>query len=68
MKKAPNWKNSKYFGMTRKAIKEEWKANGKVAQEEGNRLHADIEEFYNGGEVDNDSKEFQQFKEFNTTI
>ena len=32
---------------------------------EGNKLHQDIDSFYNGVKVDNDSKEFQQFKEFN---
>ena len=53
-----NWQNSKYFGMTREEIKDQWSANGKEAMVEGNRLHKDIEEFYNDEEVDNDSKEF----------
>ncbi len=48
MMSSPTWPNSKYFGKTRKAIKDEWAANGKQAAEFGTAMHKHIEMFYNG--------------------
>ena len=58
MMASPHWEKNQYFGLTKEEIKEKFEANGVVAREEGNKLHKDIEEYYNDVEVDNDSKEF----------
>ena len=64
MMKSHRWEYSKYFGMTKTEIKKLWKDNGNEASRLGTLLHADIEDFYNGEEVDNDSVEYQYFMDF----
>ncbi len=57
-------KNYKYFGKTKEEIIEEWNENGRIASSAGTALHADIENYYNQIKVENDSIEFQYFKNF----
>ena len=64
MMSGPNWSNSKYFGMTREQIKKAWDDNRDEAAQAGTKMHYDIECFYNGMEVDNDSIEYSFFKAF----
>jgi ATP-dependent exoDNAse (exonuclease V) beta subunit len=52
----------KYYGMTREDIKQMW--SGNEASLLGTALHYDIECFYNGWEVNNDSIEYQYFLKF----
>lgn len=66
MKNKKNWTdpNYKYYGMTREQIKKQWSANAACASGAGTKMHNDIECFYNGMEVNNDSIEFQYFRQF----
>jgi len=64
MMKSRKWPSSKYFGMSPTDIKDAWKLAGTEASSAGTKLHADIEAFYNGESVVNDSTEFQYFKAF----
>ena len=68
MMKSRKWKQSKYFGKTKEEIKQQWNQNGKEASEAGTKLHYDIECFYNGKKIDNDSIEYKQFLSFNEKI
>jgi hypothetical protein len=47
MMASPNWENSKYFGMTKEDIKEQWKKNGCDAAKMGTAMHAMFEYYYN---------------------
>ena len=64
MMNSNNWKNNKYYGKSKEDIKNEWSTQGKLASELGTKLHQDIENFYNGLDVDNNSLEFSYFKNF----
>lgn len=64
MMRSKKWQQSKYFGQTPEEIKSGWNANGKAAAEAGTKLHADIESFYNGIPVVNDSIEYSHFQNF----
>lgn len=64
MMNSRKWSQSKYYGMTADEIKAQWEANRVQAAEAGTKLHADIEIYYNRGEVENDSVEYQQFLAF----
>jgi len=57
----PKWK---YYGMTKEQIKKQWADNGASASGSGTKMHNDIELFYNRVYVQNDSVEFQYFKQF----
>jgi hypothetical protein len=57
----PNWK---YFGKTKEEIKKMWAENGANASGSGTKMHDDIEKYYNGMNVQNDSIEFQYFHQF----
>ena len=57
-------KTNKYYGMTPQSIKQMWSDNGKAASAAGTKLHNDIEDFYNGKKVNNDSLEYGYFKNF----
>ena len=59
-----NWPNSKYHGKTADEIKAEWDKNRDEAAEAGTKMHYDIECYYNGMEVANDSTEYEYFKAF----
>ena len=54
----------KYYQMTFDEIKNQWDENSRASMEEGTKMHADIENFYNNLEVENDSSEFKQFLDF----
>lgn len=54
--------NYKYFGMKREEIKASW--SGNEASLLGTAMHYDIECYYNGWDVKNESIEFQYFKKF----
>ena len=56
-------KGSKYYGCTAEEIKNIWKKNAEDASNKGNKLHKDIEAFYNDVKFDNDSIEFNFFIE-----
>ena len=64
MMSGKNWKNSKYFGKTREEIKAEWEANRDEAASAGTKMHYDIECYYNNIPHENDSVEYQYFKNF----
>jgi len=64
MKNKEKWKKNKYYGMTKYEIKKLWRENGKNAAEMGTKMHYDIECFYNGLEVDNQSTEYKYFLNF----
>lgn len=65
MMNSTKWPKSKYFGMSKDEIKEQWSNNGKKSSELGTLMHAAIEDFYNGTlDKDPDTPEFQQFKCF----
>ena len=68
MMASPKWPNSKYFGMTKEAIKELWNENGRKASSAGTKLHYDIECFYNQTPVTNDSIEYKYFEKFQKDI
>ncbi len=54
----------KYYGMTRETIKADWDRNRDQASGAGTNMHYDIECFYNGLNVKNDSIEYQWFQRF----
>ena len=63
----PRWRKDpeyKYFGMTAEAISRDWEDNRARASALGTAMHNDIENFFNGLEVHNDSVEFAYFHNF----
>ncbi|MCA9495689.1 MAG: PD-(D/E)XK nuclease family protein [Nanoarchaeota archaeon] len=64
MMNSRNWPNSKYYGMTADEIKQEWDDSKNLAARHGTNLHQDIEFFYNGKDVINNSREYEFFKKF----
>ncbi len=63
-KKHKNDKSYKYYNLTKEEIIKMWDDNKNQASEAGTLMHADIEYYYNGLEVNNKSDEFKQFLEF----
>ena len=58
-------KNELYMGKSREEIKLVWEENGKNASELGTSTHQDIENYFNGDQVENpDCKEHQMFLNF----
>jgi CRISPR/Cas system-associated exonuclease Cas4 (RecB family) len=55
---------NKYFGMSKNEIKEMWDKKRDFSANAGTSMHYDIECYYNGKEVNNDSVEFKYFKNF----
>jgi hypothetical protein len=47
MRLGKNWQKSPYYGMTTKAIKNQWAEAGKEAREKGSELHRELELYYN---------------------
>ena len=64
MMNSKNWKNSKYYGKTRDEIKDGWEINRDDAARLGTKMHYDIECYYNGMDVNNDSIEYNYFMRF----
>ena len=58
------WPENKYYGKSIEEIKAGWEINRDEAATAGTKLHYDIECFYNGLPVDNDTAEYQQFMSF----
>jgi ATP-dependent DNA helicase PIF1 len=56
--------SNEYYGMSAENIKKLWLENGATASEAGTKMHANIEYFYNGLPVDNESVEYKQFLDF----
>jgi ATP-dependent exoDNAse (exonuclease V) beta subunit len=54
----------KYYGMTKEQIKEDWDKNRDAASSAGTKMHYDIECYYNFMDVNNDSVEYQYFRNF----
>lgn len=66
MKNKKNWSdpNYKYYGMNKQQIKNLWADNAACASGAGTKMHNDIEHYYNGMDIENDSIEFQYFRQF----
>lgn len=56
--------NYKYYGMTKDQIRDLWDQNRDTASAAGTKMHYDIECFYNGISVHNDSIEYSYFQKF----
>ena len=56
--------NYKYYGMTVDQIKQLWNKNGEEASSAGTKLHYDIECYWNGWKVENESIEYGYFQKF----
>jgi len=54
----------KYYGMTKEQIKADWDKNRDAASSAGTKMHYDIECYFNGMTVTNDSVEYQYFQNF----
>lgn len=59
-----NWERSKYFGMTKEEIKQQWADAGTDATTKGTDIHKSIELFYNDCEPTTELPEFEMFKNF----
>lgn len=61
-----NWTNPeyKYYGMTREQIKALWETKRNQSAGAGTNMHYDIECYYNGMQVTNDSIEYAYFQNF----
>ena len=64
MMKSKNWSNNKLYGKTPVEIKEVWEKNRDEAAHAGTDMHFDIECYYNDLPVNNESIEYQYFKNF----
>jgi CRISPR/Cas system-associated exonuclease Cas4 (RecB family) len=66
MMSSKNWNNPtyKYYGMTREQIKAMWDEKRIKSSSLGTKTHYDIECYYNGLEVQNDTLEFKYFLQF----
>jgi len=64
MIESPYWNKNKYYGKTPDEIKKLWDKNRDEAAAAGTKMHYDIECYYNNICVENDSIEFQYFKDF----
>ncbi len=64
MMKSKKWPTNKYYGKTPDEIKDLWEKNRDEAATAGTKLHYDIECYYNGVENNNDSIEYQYFRNF----
>jgi len=56
----------KYRGKTRESLRAEWKENGEKASAAGTQLHQNIEDYFNGRTIINDSVEWGYFLRFHT--
>ena len=63
-KKYKTDKTYKYYNISKEDILKQWDDNRVQASEAGTLMHADIEYYYNGLSVKNESEEFNQFLEF----
>ena len=49
----------KYYGMTKEQVLDSWKKNGAEASSKGTKMHMNIEHYWNGLDVMNDSVEYE---------
>ncbi len=59
-----DWPNSKYFGMTKQEIKDQWSKNGAASAGYGTEMHAVIEDYYNDIIRECDKPEYKFFMNF----
>ena len=64
MMNSPKWNENKYYGKTPDEIKALWDKNRDEAAEAGTKMHYDIECYYNNMDVQNESIEYDYFKNF----
>mgnify|MGYP005987874575 CR=1 FL=1 len=64
MMSSKRWSQSKYYGQTVDEIKAGWDKNRDEAAEAGTKMHYDIECYYNEVSVENDSIEYEYFRNF----
>lgn len=64
MMSKPDWPSSKYYGMTKKQIKDQWNKNGSASAGYGTDMHAIIEDYYNGIIRECDKPEYKFFQNF----
>lgn len=64
MMASQKWSKSKYFGKTREDIKKQWENNWKTVTNTENKIHCNIDRFYNNIEVNDKSIEYNYFKNF----
>jgi hypothetical protein len=64
MMRSKKWSQSPYYGMSKEEIQQQWAMNGQEASKAGTKMHYDIECYYNGNDVSNDSVEFVYFLNF----
>lgn len=64
MMKSPNWTRSQYYGISPPEIKSQWEEHGDECSRLGTITHNDIEKFYNGVTVQNNTLEFEYFLKF----
>jgi ATP-dependent exoDNAse (exonuclease V) beta subunit len=63
-RKIENDPTYKYYKMSRAEIKRDWDRNRDAAAQAGTKMHADIENYWNGLPVQNDSIEYGYFLKF----
>lgn len=70
MMAGPRWFESKYYGMTKEAIKQQWSDNGREASGSGTKMHLHIEYWYNDVELEtpDTSVEFQHFLKYQDKV
>ena len=64
MMSSTRWPQSKYYGQTVDEIKAGWDKNRDEAAEAGTKMHYDIECYYNKCPNENDSIEYEYFRNF----
>jgi len=57
---------AKYHGKTKDSLKAEWDENRDSAASAGTKLHQNIEDYFNGETIVNDSMEWNHFMKFHT--
>lgn len=68
MMNSKKWTDSKYYGMTKAEIKQQWEDNKNESATQGTFLHLCIELFYNQQPKENNSVEYQYFLNFQNDI
>ena len=68
MMNSSKWTQNKYYGKTAAEIKSGWDTNRDEAAAAGTKMHYDIERYYNGMDVSNDSIEYGYFRNFLDTF
>lgn len=66
MMASPNWCKNKYYPLSKQAIKDEWKASGSKAANDGTYMHKMCEDYYNQLSIDAyaHTLEYNHFSDF----